>query len=458
MFIDRNGVARFDEHLRLLARPAGDRVVVVGATREDREEALASLERVLLIGLPIALLLAALAAYGVATAALRPVSAMRAEAAEISRLGSGRRLPVPEGRDELARLGGTLNEMLDRLERSAERERGFVASASHELRTPLALLRAELELALREGRSPEELREAVASAAAESDRLVQLAEDLLVLARADEGRLPVRPEQLDARRAARHDRAPLRRRGRPSRAASCAWRARTASECEPTASAPSRRSRTSWTTRFATATGPWSSRPSRPARRPAARARPRARLRPGPGRPRLRALHPRRPRPLTRRHRAGPGDRGCDSPVARRHAPAQRPATGAAPTCGSSCPALMSISSGLRRNRAMKITRKHIAVGGLVLAVSAGGVGAAVASGAAGDAQEQVSGAGADRAREAALSYHPGTANSVERDSENGATWEVEVTGTDGKTVDVRLDAELQARRHRGGQRGPGRE
>ncbi|MET0615007.1 MAG: ATP-binding protein [Thermoleophilaceae bacterium] len=197
VFVDRNGVARFDEHLRLLARPAANRVVVVGATREDREEALASLERVLLIGLPIALLLAALAAYGVATAALRPVSAMRSEAAEISRLESGLRLPVPQGRDELARLGGTLNEMLDRLERSAERERGFVASASHELRTPLALLRTELELALREGRSHEELREAVASAAAESDRLVQLAEDLLVLARADEGRLPVRPEQLD---------------------------------------------------------------------------------------------------------------------------------------------------------------------------------------------------------------------------------------------------------------------
>jgi signal transduction histidine kinase len=88
--------------------------------------------------------------------------------------------------------------MLERLERSAERERGFVASASHELRTPLALLKAELELALREGRSEAELRAALASAAVESDRLVQLAEDLLVLARADEGKLPVRPERLDA--------------------------------------------------------------------------------------------------------------------------------------------------------------------------------------------------------------------------------------------------------------------
>jgi two-component system OmpR family sensor kinase len=198
VFVDRNSVAGFDERLRLLARPTDSSVVVVGATREDRDEALASLRTVLLTGGPIALLLAALAGYGLASAALRPVGAMRGEAAEISRLGSGRRLPVPPAGDELSRLGGTLNEMLERLERSAERERGFVASASHELRTPLALLKAELELALREGRTAEELRDAVASAAGESDRLVQLAEDLLVLARADEGRLPVRPEPLNA--------------------------------------------------------------------------------------------------------------------------------------------------------------------------------------------------------------------------------------------------------------------
>jgi two-component system, OmpR family, sensor kinase len=198
VFIDRTSVPGFDEHVRVLARPADGRVVVAGATLEDKEESLASLLAVLLTGGPIALLLAALAGYGLASAALRPVAAMRREAAEISRLESGRRLPVPPGGDELAQLGGTLNEMLERLERSAERERGFVASASHELRTPLALLKAELELALRAGRTVEELRAAVASAAAESDRLVQLAEDLLVLAQADEGRLPVRPERLEA--------------------------------------------------------------------------------------------------------------------------------------------------------------------------------------------------------------------------------------------------------------------
>ncbi len=84
--------------------------------------------------------------------------------------------------------------------------------------------------------------------------------------------------------------------------------------------------------------------------------------------------------------------------------------------------------------------RRNLVIGGVVLAVSAGGVGAAVAAGGGEDASEQVSGPGADKARAAALAEHPGTANAVERYSENGATWEVEITGNDGKTVDVRLD------------------
>jgi hypothetical protein len=88
----------------------------------------------------------------------------------------------------------------------------------------------------------------------------------------------------------------------------------------------------------------------------------------------------------------------------------------------------------------MQMKRRYIAVGGAALALSAAGVGVAVAGGESGDAKERVSGPGADKARAAALAAHPGTANSVERDSENGATWEIEITGNDGKTVDVRLD------------------
>jgi heavy metal sensor kinase len=181
---------------RLLATPvqARDRelVVVVGTTLADRNEALDNLRTLLLIGGPVALLLASLAGYGVTALALRPVERMRRQAAEISTAEPGVRLPVPPADDEIGRLGETLNAMLARLERAFQRERTFASDASHELRTPLAVLKTELELAIGRGRSRDELEAALRSAAEETDRLVQLAEDLLVIARFDQGRLPVR--------------------------------------------------------------------------------------------------------------------------------------------------------------------------------------------------------------------------------------------------------------------------
>jgi two-component system OmpR family sensor kinase len=116
---------------------------------------------------------------------------MRARAAEISAEEPQARLPVPAADDELGRLGSTLNEVLERLGEALEHERRFVADASHELRTPLSILKTELELALGQGRTHEQLRAALASAAVETDRLTQLSEDLLVLAQTDRGRLPV---------------------------------------------------------------------------------------------------------------------------------------------------------------------------------------------------------------------------------------------------------------------------
>jgi two-component system, OmpR family, sensor kinase len=178
--------------------PSGRRVLLVGTSLEDRNETLREFLIVLLLVGPAALLLTALLGYGLATAALRPVEAMRAEAAAISGSEPGRHLPLPHSRDEIHRLGETLNEMLDRLEAAIERERGFVADASHELRTPLALLKAELELALRRPRSAPELEEAIRSAAEETDRLTGLADDLLLLARSDRGELTIRPARIRA--------------------------------------------------------------------------------------------------------------------------------------------------------------------------------------------------------------------------------------------------------------------
>ncbi len=194
--LNRGPLPGLQEDVRLFAVPVSargkERVVVVGTSTEARDEALGDLVQLLFIGGPVALLLASFAAYWVAAAALRPVDAMRSQAAEISAARPDKRLPVPPTRDEIARLGTTLNEMLERLGEALEHERAFVADASHELRTPLAILRTELELALAKGRSPAELRAALASAAEETDRLTQLSEDLLTIAQTERGDLPLR--------------------------------------------------------------------------------------------------------------------------------------------------------------------------------------------------------------------------------------------------------------------------
>jgi signal transduction histidine kinase len=192
-----------DDPVRLQASPArqeeGRRlIVVVGASLANRDQTLENLATLLLIGGPVALLLASLAAYGATRAALRPVDAMRRRAAEISAAEAEQRLPLSPAEDEVRRLGETLNRMLDRLQAAVERERAFVDDASHELRTPLALHKTELELALRYGGSTQELRGAIASAIEEANRISQLAEDLLVLARSDKGQLSIKagPVQL----------------------------------------------------------------------------------------------------------------------------------------------------------------------------------------------------------------------------------------------------------------------
>src|ERR671928_101304 len=105
-----------------------------------------------------------------AAAGLRPVERMRGGAAAVTGGEHGGRLPVPPADDEIGRLGRTLNEMLARLEAALSRERAFVSDASHELRTPLAILRTELELALRGRQSRDDLEAAARPPAQEAPR------------------------------------------------------------------------------------------------------------------------------------------------------------------------------------------------------------------------------------------------------------------------------------------------
>ncbi|GGK61420.1 two-component sensor histidine kinase [Planomonospora parontospora subsp. parontospora] len=168
---------------------AGGTVVVrARASLEPAQAALQTLRTVLLPGIPALLLLVAALTWLAVGRALAPVSAIRAELADITASDLHRRVPVPRSRDEIARLAETTNRTLDRLELAVGRHRRFVADAAHELRSPLAVLRARLELA-----PPQSL---TAEALADVARIQALTSDLLLLARLDADE-PVRHDEVD---------------------------------------------------------------------------------------------------------------------------------------------------------------------------------------------------------------------------------------------------------------------
>jgi two-component system OmpR family sensor kinase len=109
------------------------------------------------------------------------------QAHRIDEVNLSERLPHPGTRDEIGKLVDTLNEMLDRIERSFEVQRRFTADASHELRSPLSRLRTELEVTLRRPRDAAEYLETLRSCVEEVERLTIIVEELLALARLDAG-------------------------------------------------------------------------------------------------------------------------------------------------------------------------------------------------------------------------------------------------------------------------------
>lgn len=186
-------VEPLDEPFLLVAtdiRGAGDvEALIVGRNLETVAEARTALTIALAVIMPLLLLVVGLVTWLVAARALSPVDAIRAEVDAISTRDLHRRVPDPPGDDEISRLAGTMNRMLERLEAGQQRARRFVSDASHELRSPVAAIRqfAEVALAHPERTAVGELAEVVLE---EDARLQRLVEDLLLLTRIDEGTIP----------------------------------------------------------------------------------------------------------------------------------------------------------------------------------------------------------------------------------------------------------------------------
>lgn len=177
-----------DEVLVLAARIEGSgvaRTVLVSRGMDLVRESTEVVSLLLAIGLPLLLLLVGVVAWKLVGRSLAPVEAIRTEVDAISEVELHRRVPVPGGGDELARLAHTMNAMLDRLEEARTRQQQLVADTSHELRSPITTIRQRAEVALAHP-DPDAAEELAETVLAESMRLARMVDDLLLLARADE--------------------------------------------------------------------------------------------------------------------------------------------------------------------------------------------------------------------------------------------------------------------------------
>jgi signal transduction histidine kinase len=189
-----------DEPFRIVAlganTPAGMRTVLVGESLDAVDDATGAIVVALLLGLPLLGLVVGVATFLFVGRTLRPVEAMREQAAVITSRNLHERLPVPAADDEIAALASTMNTMLDRIEAASAAQRRFVGDASHELRSPLATVQANADL-LEAAALPETAARSVGRIRRESARMARLVEDLLLLARTDDNALRHRRQDVD---------------------------------------------------------------------------------------------------------------------------------------------------------------------------------------------------------------------------------------------------------------------
>lgn len=177
---------QYEAVARRVDTPSGEEVTLTGIVPVDEvARSVDAVRRSLLLGLPAVVGLVGLSTWWLVGRALRPVEAIRAEAESIGGSTIHRRVPEPPTDDEIGRLARTMNSMLDRLGRSARRQRQFVSDASHELRSPVAAIRADLEVALHEG-DRADWPSVAHDVLAEEARLERLLGELLILAADDE--------------------------------------------------------------------------------------------------------------------------------------------------------------------------------------------------------------------------------------------------------------------------------
>ncbi len=157
--------------------------LLVAMSIEDAKMVLYNLLQILIFSYPLILLLLFVIARLIAGRSIKPISSIIKTSNIITKDNLKSRILLPQNRDELYTLSTTINNLLDRIESTIEREKQFTSDASHELRTPLTVIKGTLEVLIRKPRNEEEYHQKINYCVGEINHLNHLIDQLLLLAR-----------------------------------------------------------------------------------------------------------------------------------------------------------------------------------------------------------------------------------------------------------------------------------
>ena len=148
-----------------------------------------TLQTVLIASLIIVAILTVLAGiigWLVAGQALQPLRNITGTARRVAERSLHQRIALAGPQDEIKDLADTLDDMLERLDRSFDSQRRFVANASHELRTPLTIARTLIEVALLDAEDDSKVKQLGTTLLAVNQRHEKLTDGLLTLASSEQ--------------------------------------------------------------------------------------------------------------------------------------------------------------------------------------------------------------------------------------------------------------------------------
>ncbi|MCR4692370.1 MAG: HAMP domain-containing histidine kinase [Firmicutes bacterium] len=169
----------------------------IAAAGDEEYGAQSALKTNILFSL-ITILLAAIGGYLIISRAFVPVKKISDTAEEISKSNNlSERIDLGEGRDEIYHLANVFDKMLDKIEKSFEKEKQFTSDASHELRTPVAVIMSECEYMEECAKTADEYKESASSIKRQAKRMSKLISELLTISRMDNNKIKTSFEDVD---------------------------------------------------------------------------------------------------------------------------------------------------------------------------------------------------------------------------------------------------------------------